>query len=256
MISSRACPSACRSCLCCWPWPAAPRLPTTTSSSGTARSSTAAAGPGSLAMSPSGAEDCRRRRAGLRDRHHRGRCEGPGRRARLHQHAELGRRVAARRRPLAERHPPGRHARGLRRGRSMGPLNDRMKQEPARAARATSSTTSPGPRWRVPRAPREARHLDQRRVVRRRHHGARSTCSATTIAPPTPAELDQMRALVRTAMEEGALGVGSSLIYAPGFYAEDRRADRAVQGGRRVRAACTSRTCAARATACSRRSTS
>ena len=38
--------------------------------------------------------------------------------------------------------------------------------------------------------------------------------------PPTPAELDRMRALVRQAMEEGALGVGSSLIYAPAFYAE------------------------------------
>ncbi len=37
--------------------------------------------------------------------------------------------------------------------------------------------------------------------------------------PPTPAELDQMRRLVRQAMEEGALGVGSSLIYAPAFYA-------------------------------------
>jgi len=37
--------------------------------------------------------------------------------------------------------------------------------------------------------------------------------------PPTPEELKRMRALVRQAMEEGALGVGSSLIYAPAFYA-------------------------------------
>jgi len=29
-----------------------------------------------------------------------------------------------------------------------------------------------------------------------------------------------MRALVRQAMEEGALGIGSSLIYAPAFYAD------------------------------------
>jgi len=36
---------------------------------------------------------------------------------------------------------------------------------------------------------------------------------------PTAPELDRMRALVRQAMEEGALGVGSSLIYAPAFYA-------------------------------------
>jgi len=37
---------------------------------------------------------------------------------------------------------------------------------------------------------------------------------------PTPAELDSMRALVRQAMEEGALGVGSSLIYPPAFFAK------------------------------------
>jgi N-acyl-D-amino-acid deacylase len=38
--------------------------------------------------------------------------------------------------------------------------------------------------------------------------------------PPTTSELDQMRGLVRAAMEEGAVGVGSSLIYAPAFYAK------------------------------------
>src|SRR6476661_108843 len=36
---------------------------------------------------------------------------------------------------------------------------------------------------------------------------------------PTPAQLDEMRALVRNEMEAGALGIGSSLIYAPAFYA-------------------------------------
>ncbi len=36
--------------------------------------------------------------------------------------------------------------------------------------------------------------------------------------PPTAAELDSMKLLVRQAMEDGALGVGSSLIYAPAFY--------------------------------------
>jgi N-acyl-D-aspartate/D-glutamate deacylase len=35
---------------------------------------------------------------------------------------------------------------------------------------------------------------------------------------PSAAELDQMRSLVAQAMEEGALGVGSSLIYAPASY--------------------------------------
>ena len=37
---------------------------------------------------------------------------------------------------------------------------------------------------------------------------------------PTPGELDSMKALVRQAMEEGALGVGSSLIYPPAFFAK------------------------------------
>jgi N-acyl-D-amino-acid deacylase len=37
---------------------------------------------------------------------------------------------------------------------------------------------------------------------------------------PTPAQLLRMRALVRQAMNEGAMGVGSSLIYAPGSFAE------------------------------------
>ncbi len=38
--------------------------------------------------------------------------------------------------------------------------------------------------------------------------------------PPTVDELDRMRDLVRQAMEEGAIGIGSSLIYSPGFYAK------------------------------------
>ncbi|HEX2723287.1 MAG TPA: amidohydrolase family protein, partial [Gemmatimonadaceae bacterium] len=37
---------------------------------------------------------------------------------------------------------------------------------------------------------------------------------------PTTEELARMQALVRQAMEEGALGVGTSLIYAPAFYAK------------------------------------
>ena len=38
--------------------------------------------------------------------------------------------------------------------------------------------------------------------------------------PPTAEELDRMRGLVRQAMEEGALGVASALIYPPGSFAE------------------------------------
>jgi N-acyl-D-amino-acid deacylase len=38
--------------------------------------------------------------------------------------------------------------------------------------------------------------------------------------PPTPAELKQMQQLVKQAMQEGAMGVGSSLIYPPDFFAK------------------------------------
>jgi N-acyl-D-amino-acid deacylase len=37
--------------------------------------------------------------------------------------------------------------------------------------------------------------------------------------PPTPTELENMRELTRQAMEEGAMGFGSSLIYPPAFFA-------------------------------------
>ncbi|MEX2117738.1 MAG: D-aminoacylase [Bacteroidota bacterium] len=37
---------------------------------------------------------------------------------------------------------------------------------------------------------------------------------------PTPEELDQMKGLVRTAMEQGALGLSTSLIYAPAAFAK------------------------------------
>ena len=39
---------------------------------------------------------------------------------------------------------------------------------------------------------------------------------------PTPAEMDTMKTMVRKAMEEGAMGIGSSLIYAPGFYSSTK----------------------------------
>src|SRR5439155_10253391 len=36
----------------------------------------------------------------------------------------------------------------------------------------------------------------------------------------TPAQMEQMRDLVRREMESGALGIGTSLIYPPAFYAK------------------------------------
>ena len=68
------------------------------------------------------------------------------------------------------------------------------------------------------------RHLEQRGVSA----NVASFLGATTVREyvigledkqPTPEQLEQMRTLVRSAMEEGALGIGSSLIYAPAFYA-------------------------------------
>lgn len=38
--------------------------------------------------------------------------------------------------------------------------------------------------------------------------------------PPSAEEMENMKTLARQAMEEGALGIGSSLIYAPAFYAK------------------------------------
>src|ERR1700730_3013029 len=38
--------------------------------------------------------------------------------------------------------------------------------------------------------------------------------------PPTPEQLEEMRDLVRKEMEAGALGIGTSLIYPPAFYAK------------------------------------
>ena len=36
--------------------------------------------------------------------------------------------------------------------------------------------------------------------------------------PPTPAELDTMRALVKQAMKDGAVGLSTGLIYHPGVF--------------------------------------
>lgn len=49
---------------------------------------------------------------------------------------------------------------------------------------------------------------------------ARMNLLGSVDADPTPQQLEAMRGVVRAAMEEGALGVASSLIYAPGVFAE------------------------------------
>ena len=54
-------------------------------------------------------------------------------------------------------------------------------------------------------------------------------------ARATPAELDTMRRVVRDAMLDGAMGLGSALIYPPGSYASTDGADRRSEGDGAVR---------------------
>jgi N-acyl-D-amino-acid deacylase len=103
-------------------------------------------------------------------------------------------------------------------GGSMGPLNAAMKRRALEQMgdikfEITWTTLS-----------EYLRELERRGVSQ----NVASFIGATTIREhvigledkrPTPAQLDEMRALVRQEMEAGALGVGSSLIYAPAFYA-------------------------------------
>src|SRR6266853_1639295 len=104
-------------------------------------------------------------------------------------------------------------------GESMGPLNDRMK---ARILREQTDIKFEI-KWNT--LAEYLHYLEQRGIS----CNVASFLGATTVREyvigledkaPTPEQLDQMRALVRRAMEEGALGIGSSLIYAPAFYAK------------------------------------
>ena len=102
---------------------------------------------------------------------------------------------------------------------SGGPLNDRMK---ATLVEAQGDITYPVT-WTT-----LAEYLDSL-VARGVSTNIASFVGATTVRDhvlgqvnrdPSPAELETMRGLVDQAMREGALGVGSSLIYAPAFYAK------------------------------------
>ena len=104
-------------------------------------------------------------------------------------------------------------------GWSMGPLNETMKRlAVSRQAdiRYPISWTSLG---------EYLEHLERRGVA----PNVASFVGATTVrihelgegdVDPNPAQLARMRALVRGAMDEGAMGVGSSLMYAPASFAE------------------------------------
>ena len=104
-------------------------------------------------------------------------------------------------------------------GFSMGPLNDRIKER----MRREQGDIKYEIKWNT--LTEYLRYLEQRGVS----CNVASFIGATTIREnvigledkqPTPEQLEQMRQLVRQEMEAGALGIGTSLIYPPAFYAK------------------------------------
>jgi len=104
-------------------------------------------------------------------------------------------------------------------GESMGPLTEQMKKDIV----ALQADIKYSIRWTT-----LGEYLDYL-VQRGVSCNVASFIGATTVRihelgyadrPPTAAELERMKSLVRQAMKEGALGVASSLIYAPAFYAK------------------------------------
>src|SRR2546428_905276 len=104
-------------------------------------------------------------------------------------------------------------------GESMGPVNDRVREHMLRE----QSDIKYEIKWNT--LAEYLRYLETRGVS----CNVASFIGATTIREyvigfedkaPTPEQLDQMRELVRKEMEAGALGIGTSLIYPPAFYAK------------------------------------
>ncbi len=104
-------------------------------------------------------------------------------------------------------------------GESMGPLNDAMKADMVRFQGDLKFDVA----WTT--LGEYLEHLERSGVAM----NVASYIGATTVRihelgyedrAPSDEELARMQELVRQAMQEGALGVGSSLIYAPAFYAE------------------------------------
>jgi N-acyl-D-amino-acid deacylase len=104
-------------------------------------------------------------------------------------------------------------------GWSMGPLNDRMKK----MAVADMGDFKYEIKWTT--LAEYLKYLESKGVSQ----NVASYVGATTIRmyvlgeedkQPTPEQMQQMRDLVKNEMEHGALGIGSSLIYPPAFYAK------------------------------------
>ena len=133
-------------------------------------------------------------------------------------------------------------------GDSAAPLNDAIRQ--GRPRRLTSTTASAG----LEHLPRSISRGWKNRASAstwpvtsaRRRCGA--WCWATTIAQPTPAELDRMKALVRASHAGGRGGRIDVAAVRAGALRHHRGTDRAGRGSRRNSAAFTPPTCAAKAT--------
>lgn len=104
-------------------------------------------------------------------------------------------------------------------GWSMGPLNEAMKKEMKEQQGDIKFDVA----WTT--LGEYLEYLEKRGIST----NVASFIGATTVRihelgyadrAPTTEELERMKELVRKAMREGALGVGSSLIYAPAFYAK------------------------------------
>src|SRR5438132_6227403 len=104
-------------------------------------------------------------------------------------------------------------------GESMGPVNDRVREHMIRQQIDIKYDI----KWNT--LAEYLQYLQKRGVS----CNVASFIGATTIREyvigfedkqPTPEQLDQMRELVRKEMEAGALGIGTSLIYPPAFYAK------------------------------------
>ena len=104
-------------------------------------------------------------------------------------------------------------------GESMGPVNDRVREHMLREQKDIKYEI----KWNT--LAEYLRYLEGRGVS----CNVASFIGATTIREnvigfedkqPTPEQLEQMRELVRREMEAGALGIGTSLIYPPAFYAK------------------------------------
>ncbi len=104
-------------------------------------------------------------------------------------------------------------------GESMGPLNDRMKTRMLEQQRDIKFEI----KWNT--LAEYLTYMERRGVA----PNIASFLGATTIREyvigledkaPTPEQLEEMRQLVRRGMEDGALGIGTSLIYPPAFYAK------------------------------------